>query len=79
MARARNTILAQFHARRDFTHLFYLDADVGISGPDVRRLIEHGKDVIGAPVRIKIDDGGKPAFSVGEVLSRSVCSTTSRR
>ena len=71
VARARNTILAQFHARRDFTHLFYLDADVGIRGQDVRRLVEHGKDVIGAPVRIKINDPGKPVFSVGEVLARS--------
>lgn len=71
VARARNTILAQFHARRDFTHLFYLDADVGIRGQDVLRLIGHGKDVIGAPVRIKINGPGKPVFSVGEVLERS--------
>lgn len=71
VARARNTILAQFHQRKDFTHLLFLDADVGIAGRDVRRLVEHGKDVIGAPVRIKTNDGGKPAFSVGEVLERS--------
>lgn len=71
VARARNSILARFHEHRDFTHLFYLDADVGIRGRDVRRLLEHGKDVIGAPVRIKLKEEGKPIFSVGEVLSRS--------
>lgn len=71
VARARNTILAEFHQRTDLTHLLYLDADVGISGRDVRRLLEHGKDVIGAPVRLKIQGEEKPTFSVGEVLSRS--------
>lgn len=71
VARARNTILAQFHERTDFTHLLFLDADVGIQGQDVRRLLDHGKDVIGAPVRIKFEEGDKPAFSVGEVISRT--------
>lgn len=71
VARARNTILARFHQSGDFTHLLYLDADVGISGRDIRKLLEHGKDVVGAPVPIKIAGAGKPAFSVGEVISRS--------
>lgn len=71
VARARNTILTEFHQRADLTHLLYLDADVGIRGQDVRRLLEHGKDVIGAPVRLKIQGADKPVFSVGEVLSRT--------
>src|SRR5262245_55896789 len=28
ITRGRNTILATFHERREFTHLFFLDADV---------------------------------------------------
>jgi hypothetical protein len=71
VARARNTILTEFHQRTDLTHLLYLDADVGIRGRDVRRLLEHGKDVIGAPIRLKIQGAEKPVFSVGEVLSRT--------
>lgn len=71
VARARNTIITEFHQRTDLTHLLYLDADVGIRGRDVRRLLEHGKDVIGAPVRLKLQGTEKPTFSVGEVLSRS--------
>lgn len=71
VARARNTILAQFHERKDFTHLLFLDADVGIRGQDIRKLVEHGKDVIGAPVRFKHEGSEKPAFTVGQVLSRS--------
>jgi len=70
VSRARNTILARFHAAPEFTHLFYLDADVGIRGEDVRRLLEHDRDVIGAPVRIKSESAAKPGFSVGEVLER---------
>ena len=71
VARARNTILAQFHERKVFTHLLYLDADIGIQGQDVRKLVEHGRDVIGAPVRRKHVGPEKPTFTVGEVLSRS--------
>lgn len=71
VARARNTILAQFHANKDFSHLFFLDADVGIRGQDVRTLIEHERDVIGAPVRKKVDDPEKPVFNVGKVISRT--------
>jgi len=71
VSRARNTILAQFHGSTEFTHLLYLDADVSISGHDVRMLVEHDKDVIGAPVRMKFKDGEKPVFSVGKVLSRN--------
>lgn len=71
VARARNTILAQFHANKDFSHLFFLDADVGIRGQDVRTLIEHERDVIGAPVRKKVEDPEKPVFNVGKVISRT--------
>lgn len=71
VARARNTILAQFHERKDFTHLLYLDADVSIRGQDVRKLIEYRKDVIGAPVRLKAENQDKPTYNVGTVLSRT--------
>src|SRR5690606_7471278 len=71
VARARNTILAQFHQRRDFTHLLFLDADVAIRGRDVVKLVNHGKNVIGAPVRLKANGPGQPGFNVGDVLSRT--------
>jgi len=70
VSRARNTILAQFHGQKEFTHLLYLDADVSISGRDVRMLIEHNKDVIGVPIRMKVKDEGKPLFAMGKILSR---------
>jgi len=71
VARARNTILAQFHARTELSHLLFLDADVGLQGSDVRRLLEHDKDVIGAPVRKKNQNLKELEFSVGEVLTRT--------
>lgn len=71
IARARNTILAQFHQRRDFTHLLFLDADVAIRGRDIVKLVNHAKNVIGAPVRLKANGPGQPGFNVGDVLSRT--------
>jgi hypothetical protein len=70
ITRARNTILAHFHHLPDLTHLLFLDADIGIRGTDLQRLLSHGKDVIGAPVQLKVDDGGKPPYNVGQVYSR---------
>lgn len=68
VARARNTILAQFHAHSECSHLLFLDADVGVRGQDIRALIDYNKDVVGAPVRKKVEQN---VFAVGEVLSRN--------
>ena len=71
VSRARNTILTKFFEKSEHSHLMFLDADVGIHGEDVRKLLSHGKDVIGAPVQLKLLDTEKPVFSVGKVLERT--------
>ncbi|NTW31057.1 MAG: hypothetical protein HGB12_00210 [Bacteroidetes bacterium] len=53
ISRARNNILSLFYHQKDFTHLLFLDADIYMNGQDVKKLLESGKDVIGAAVRLK--------------------------
>ena len=51
--RARNNIFAYFYHNPAFTHLIFLDADMYLSGQDLKKLYESGKDVVGAAVRLK--------------------------
>jgi hypothetical protein len=53
ITRARNTVLAEFVVRPEFTHLLFLDADVLLPAEGLQRLLAHGRDVIGAPVPLK--------------------------
>lgn len=46
ITRGRNTIISFFHNMKEFTHLFFLDADIKIKGEDVIQLIKHGVDII---------------------------------
>jgi hypothetical protein len=66
ITRARNTILAEFHARPAFSHLLFLDADVSLPAAGLRRLLDSGRDVIGAAVALKgrNAEGGR-IFNVG--------------
>lgn len=72
ITRARNALLASFHARREFTHLLFLDADVGVPAAGIRRLLEHGRDVVAAPVPLKgVGPAGERLFNVGRALGES--------
>ena len=53
ITRARNALISTFQARTAFTHLLFLDADVGLPAQGLARMIAAGKDVIGAPVPLK--------------------------
>lgn len=66
ITRARNTILSEFVAREEFSHLLFLDADVLLPAAGLARMIGYGKHVIGAPVALKARtaDGGR-IFNVG--------------
>lgn len=66
ITRARNTLLAEFHARPEFTHLLFLDADVRLPADGLLRLLSHGRDVVGAPVALKArGPGGGRIFNIG--------------
>jgi hypothetical protein len=64
ITRARNTILAHFIHTTEFSHLLFLDGDVLLDGPSLKRLLAADKDVIGAPVPLKTTDNGKPVFNI---------------
>lgn len=66
LTRACNTIISAFHARGEFSHLLFLDAEVYLPHEGLVRMLECNKDVIGAPVALKRlgPDGGR-LFNVG--------------
>lgn len=73
ITRARNTIISSFYALKQFTHLLFLDGDVGLihegnfSGVPIVKLLQYNKDVIGAPVKLKGTDGnGNPVYNVSD-------------
>jgi hypothetical protein len=53
ITRGRNTVISYFHAMKQFTHLLFLDADIGLSAAGLKTLLSHDKDVIGAVCRLK--------------------------
>jgi hypothetical protein len=69
ITRARNTIISQFAALTEYTHLLFLDGDVHIEGEAVKRLVDHEKDIIGAAVPLKgTDENGKQLYNTGRAL-----------
>lgn len=69
ITRARNAIISQFAELTDYSHLLFLDGDVYIDGEDVKRLLDHDKDVIGAAVPLKgTDNRGKQLYNAGQAL-----------
>lgn len=71
VTRARNTLITEFHRHGASTHLLFLDADVGIPPQGIARLLQAGKDAIGARVALKtFDAGGRMLYSHGEILAR---------
>ena len=64
ITRARNSILARFQHSPEYSHLLFLDGDVFLKGEDLKKLVEAGVDVIGAPVPLKTTEDGKPVFNI---------------
>lgn len=67
--RGRNSVISYFYLSQKYTHLLWLDADIGLTNPNsVPALIKHGLDVVGAPVPLKgFDSEGMPVLNVGKV------------
>lgn len=66
ITRARNTILSGFYHRGGFSHLLFLDSDVYLPAPGLKRLLGHGVDVVGAAVALKGgNDRGERVLNVG--------------
>lgn len=73
ITRGRNTIFSYFVHSGEYSHLLFLDADVGVNSMDIKKMLLSEKDVIGAPVRLKgTDKKGNPVFNVGKVIGTSI-------
>jgi hypothetical protein len=72
ITRARNTIVSEFHARTEFSHLLFLDADVLLPPEGLQRMLASGCDVIGAAVALKgrRPDGSR-IFNIGRLLGEA--------
>lgn len=53
ISRARNQIAAKFLANEEFTHLMFIDCDLGFKGDDIIKLLWHDKDIVTAAYPIK--------------------------
>ena len=55
------TELVEIAMRGQFTHVFFLDSDIICADDTILRLLEHDKQVVGAPYRLR---GGKHPWAV---------------
>ena len=73
ITRARNEIFSMFVSERAerFSHLLFLDADIGIDHRHVRKMLDYQLPFIGAAVPLKgFKETGNLHFNTGEELSR---------
>jgi hypothetical protein len=66
ITRARNTMVAEFLADDRFTHLMWIDGDIGFKGSDVVRLLLADRPVVGGVYPLKTD--GWPLEGLPEAL-----------
>ena len=53
ISRARNQIAAKFLANKEFTHLMFIDCDLGFDADDIIKMLWHDKDIMTAAYPIK--------------------------
>lgn len=67
VTRARNTMAAEFLADSCFTHLMWIDGDIGFKGADVMRLLKADRPVVAGVYPLKSD--GWPRSGLSEPLA----------
>jgi hypothetical protein len=78
ISRSRNTLVAKFMAVPQFTHLLFIDADIGFESEDVLKLLWHDKDVMTGSYPIKdirwskIADLVNKGVETDDLLSKSL-------
>jgi len=64
ITRARNKIISFFHSEKRFSHLLFLDADIGMQAEDILRMLAYEKDVVAAGVALKgLNPDGSPVLN----------------
>jgi hypothetical protein len=66
ITRARNTMVAEYLADERFTHLMWIDGDIGFKGSDVVRLLLADRPVVAGVYPLKTD--GWPSEGLPEAL-----------
>ena len=66
ITRARNNLVAKFMSNKDFTHLMFIDADIGFDYEDIVKMLWHDKDIITGSYPIKSVDWKKVKKLVDE-------------
>ena len=53
ITRARNNLIAKFMANKAFTHIMFIDADIGFDYEDIVKMLWHDKDIMTGSYPIK--------------------------
>jgi len=65
---ARNNMIAYFYQNPQYTHIFFLDADMGLPKETLPMLLKNGVGIVAAPVAMKGEDrDGNPLLNVGKI------------
>ena len=78
ISRARNTLVAKFMAMDNYTHLMFIDSDIGFSREAIVKLLWHDKDVITGSYPIKeinwqkVEESVKNGVPSNRLLENSV-------
>lgn len=79
ISRARNQIAAKFLANKEFTHIMFIDCDLGFNGDDIIKLLWHNKEVMTAAYPIKNIDWELVAKNAKEGMDSSELMESSLR
>ena len=66
ITRARNTMVAEFLADEQYTHIMWIDGDIGFKGADVVRLLQANRPMVAGLYPLKTD--GWPSQGLAEAL-----------
>lgn len=73
VSRARNTISTLFLEKKDFTHLFFIDSDIGFEVTNFERILNYNKDLVcGIYPQKKIHWEIPPLFENEKINPRSL-------
>ena len=68
--KARNSLISYFHENKQYTHIIYIDADIGIPPYCIPRLLQRNVDIIGVPCPLKgYDERGLPVLNISDILN----------
>lgn len=64
ISRARNVLVSIFYAKKDFTDLLFIDADVACNPGDFARLMSHDVELVGGVYPTRGEVNGQPEFVI---------------